>query len=109
MATSASTVVAAMAAKARREVRYYFTSRNAFSSASAVPYEPPTRMHRRQIERLLRRGVVKATSDGRFWIDQQALQLEEERRRAQAVLLLKIMIGAAFVTAVAVAAAIALH
>jgi hypothetical protein len=109
MATSATTVIAAMAARARRKVRYYFTSRNAFGSGSAVAYDPPTRMHRRQMEMLLRRGVVRATSDGRFWIDVEAMQLEEDRRRAQAVLLLKIMIGAIFVIAVAVAVAIALH
>ena len=66
-------------------------------------------MHRRQMEMLLRRDVLKRTPDGRFWIDQQALRTEEERRRSQGLLLLKIMIGAIFVLAVAAAVAIARH
>ena len=98
-----------MAARARREIQHDFTEKNAFSPARSIAYEPPTSMHRRQMEMLLRRGVLKETSDGRFWLDQQALRLEEERRKAQAVSLFKIMIGAIFLTAIGVAVAVALH
>ena len=86
MATSASTVIAAMAARVRREVRYHFERNNAFDPAHAVAYDPPSRMHRRQFDALVGRGILLDTGDGRYWIDRAALRLEEERRRAAAML-----------------------
>jgi hypothetical protein len=108
MATSAATMIAAMAAKARREVREHFQDRKAFDRASAIPYDPPDSMHRRQMDFLLRRGILQDTPDDRYWIDMNAVRREEERRKAAGILALKIIIIAVFVAIVAVAAAIAI-
>jgi hypothetical protein len=107
VATSGATIAAAMAARARREVREYFDSRNAFDAAHAVPYDPPTRLHRRQFDFLIGRGIARETGDGRYWIDLAMLRLEDERRKAALKLVLKIIAivfaltiaGAAIVTA----------
>ena len=103
MATSGATVAAAMAAKARREVREHFEQKEAFGPAQAVAYDPPSRMHRRQFDSLIGRGILLDTGDGRYWLDRNAVRVEEERQRAAAILMLKIMLAAAaIVIAVAV-------
>ena len=101
MATSVTSVIAAMAAKARQEVREHFDQRSAFDPNSAVPYDPPDSLHRKQFEHLIGQGVLRETGGGRYWIDREAEKLEEERRRAAAVLILKIVL-----IAVAIAVAV---
>ena len=109
MATSAAAAAAgAAAARARREVREHFDRESAFSPARAVAYDPPSRLHRRQLDSLMGRGVVRETGDGRYWLDVDAARLEEERRKAAARLVLKIVLiavvvaigGVAIVTAI---------
>jgi hypothetical protein len=94
MATSATTVIAAMVAKARREVREHFDQRNAFDPNHAAAYDPPDSMHRRQFDHLVGRSILRSTGDGRYWIDREAEKIEEERRRAAAILVLKIILAA---------------
>jgi hypothetical protein len=103
MATSATTVIAAMAARARREVREHFERGNAFDRAHAAAYEPPDSLHRRQFDYLIGRGILRDTGDGRYWIDREAEKLEEERRRSSALLVLKIVL-VGFAVAVAIGA-----
>jgi hypothetical protein len=103
MATSAANMIAAMAAKARSEVREHFESANADSPARAVAYEPTGQMHRSQFDALVGTGVLKPTAEGRYWLDREAERAEEETRRARAVLMLKAtLIVVAIVVAVAV-------
>ena len=109
MATSAAAVAGAVAARARREVIEYLTGHEAFDSERAVAMEFPSRLHRRQLDLLVRRGIVHDTGAERYWLDRGALRQDEERRKAQAVLLLKIMTVVIFLIAIAVAVAIALH
>lgn len=92
MATSAATIVAAMPAKARREIREHFEQANAYDPANAVAYDPPDQMHRRQLDLLIGRAIARETGDGRYWIDREAERLEEERQRAAARLVLKIIL-----------------
>ena len=82
MATSAATIAAAIVARARREVREHFENQDAFDPDHAVGYEPPDRMHERQFELLVGRGILRETGDGRYWIDRAAMRLEDERRKA---------------------------
>ena len=103
MATSATTVIAAMAARARREVREHFEQKGAFDTNGAVGYDPPDSLHRKQFEHLIGRGILRDSGAGRYWIVREAERLDEERRRAAAILVLKIALVAAAI-AVAVAA-----
>ena len=106
MATSAGAVIAAVAARARREVREHFEQRDAFDPARAVEYDPPDRMHQRQFEMLVGRGILRETMEGRYWIDREAARLEGERRQA-AMKAALIFIVIAIVIAIAVTAVLA--
>jgi hypothetical protein len=102
MATSASTVIAAAAARARREIAEHFEKTNAYSPNDAVAFEPSGPMQKGQWDSLVGRGVARSTGDGRYWIDREAQRLDDERRRAAAILILKIVLA---VTAVLIAVA----
>ena len=94
MASSAATVAAALVARARREVREHFEKQDAFDPDHAVAYDPPDRMHERQFELLVGRGILCGTGDGRYWIDRAAVRLEDERRKAALkVVLVLIAVG----------------
>ena len=99
MATSANTIIAAAVARARREVMHFFEERGADTATKAVAYEAPDSMHRRQLRALVRRGSLRSTGDGRFWIDRQATLRERERTKV-AVKILLILIFAAVSIAV---------
>jgi hypothetical protein len=107
MATTATHIIAAAVARARREIGEHFAEHEAYSPSRAVTYEPRSRIHQRQFEILVGRGVLKQTADGRYWLDRDAFRLEEERRRAAAIMMLKIVLigvalailGAALITA----------
>jgi hypothetical protein len=92
MATSGVTVIAAMAARARREIRAHFDRTESFDPGRAVAYDPPTPMHRRQFDSLIGRGIVHDAGDGRYWLDREAERLEQERNRAAAILMFKIIL-----------------
>ena len=106
MATSATTVIAAMAARARREVLEHFEERNAFEPPNAVAYDPPDPMHQRQFDHLIGLGILRDTGTGGYWIDREAVRLEEERRRAAGVMMLKVIL-IAFALSIAGAAIVA--
>ena len=109
MATSSGAVVAAMVARARREIRDYFERANAFDPAHAVPYDPPGRVHRLQFDALIGRAIVREAADGRYWIDREAERREQERRRAAAVLIMKIVIIGVALSIAAGAVLTAMH
>jgi hypothetical protein len=109
MATNASHIAAAMAAKARREVHRHFEEKVAFDPAHAVAYDPPSRLHRRQFDSLVGRGILVSTGDGRYWLDRDAIRLEQERRRAAAILLLKIILAGLALTIAGAAIFSAVH
>jgi len=91
MATSAGAVIAAAAARARRDIAGFFDERSAFDPAHAVAYEAPDRIHQRQLELLIGRGIVRPLGDGYFWFDREAFRAEQGRRQAAALLLFKIV------------------
>ena len=57
-----ATAAAAVVAKARRDVISHFMSRDAVSSAQAVPYQPDRRIRRKMFERFQDAGVLKPGS-----------------------------------------------
>jgi len=103
MATSASTVAAAVVARARREIREHFERNDAFSVERAVAYDPPDRVHRLQFEALVGRAILRPTGNGTYWFDREAERAVEERQRAAGILILKI---ALIVFAIGIAAAV---
>ena len=102
MATGAATAIAAAVARAQRDIREHFESAGAFDPDSAVSYDPPDRMHERQFELLVGRGVLRPEGSGRYWIDREAERIEQERRRSAGIAVLKIVL---IVAALAIAAA----
>ena len=106
MATSAAAAVAAMAARARRELLESLTDRGAVDPEHATALDLPSQMHRRQLDDLIGRGIVHAAGNDLYWLDQSALELDEQRRRNAAKLMLKILLIAAAI-AIAVAAIVA--
>jgi len=93
MASGAAAAIAAAVARARREIGERFDEEGAFDPLHAIGYEAPDHIHRRQFELLVGRGIVRETSDGRWWLDREALRLEDERRAAASKLVLMIILG----------------
>ena len=102
MASAATAAVAAAAARARREVRAYFENARAFDAASAVPYAPPNRLHERQFDFQVRRGIVKESRPGYYWLDREALELDAARQARIAKILFAVL-GGCLVIAVVLA------
>ena len=109
MATTGASVAAAIVAKARRDVCDHFEQYDAFAPADAVDYEPPSRIHRTQFDALIGRGIVKPTGDGRYWFDRAAARADKERRRAAAIVVLKIVLIVFAITIAVVAITTALR
>lgn len=99
MATSAGAVVAAAAARARREVRGHFEDAGAFNPDRAASYDPPSHLHERQLELLIGQGILKETGSARFWIDREAVELEAQRRRSALKILLIIILAGLVIAA----------
>jgi hypothetical protein len=66
MATTAGAAAAAAAARAQREVRDHFEKQNAYDAEHAVAYDAPNRMHERQRDLLIGRGILREAGDGRY-------------------------------------------
>lgn len=109
MATGAAAAIAAAVARAQREIREHFEASGAFDPASAVPYDPADHMHERQFELLVGRGVIRPEGRGKYWIDREAEQMEQERRRSAAKLALKLILIGVAVAIGATAVVTALH
>jgi hypothetical protein len=91
MATSAATVAAAMAVRARRDMIERLTERGAFDPEHAVALELPSGMHGRQLGRLIDRGIVHDSGARGYWLDRAALERDEQRRSEAAKLVFKVL------------------
>jgi len=93
MATSA---VAAMAARARREIQHRFFAADAVRPDRAIGFDPANRMEQRQFERLRQAGAVHEVSPGRYWLDLPVYDqlLRERFRRVRYILLAVIVLMA---------------
>ncbi|RYE03728.1 MAG: hypothetical protein EOP61_03390 [Sphingomonadales bacterium] len=77
----APSIIAAAIARARRKIAAYFFVEHAISADEAVPYVPQRRVERHEFERMQKRGVIRATGDGKYWLDTAAYQADADRRR----------------------------
>ena len=89
-----ATAAAAMAAKARREVKDLFFDKDAFSPERAVEFDPRLPIQRRFLEQLIAEGVIHELSPGRYWFD---LEVYQEQRHKQFVWSVRILLLGAVV------------
>ena len=92
-----ATSVAAMMAKARREIEALFLDNNAFSADRAVQVEPRMPVQQRYLDQLIAEGVVHEANPGRYWLD---LPAYKQQRHERAVWTVRIVILAAVVVLV---------
>ena len=93
-----ATGAAAAIARARRDIQHHFFSQDAVRPDRAVDFEPDRMIERRQLERMIDRGIIHRTNDGRYWLDVVAydVDLTGRYRRvkvALAIVLLALVIG----------------
>lgn len=96
MATSAAAIIAA----ARRRIFDHLMGANAVSPESAVEFEPRGFIPSRQFQRLQDKGVVRATDDGRFWVDIPAYRDWSNVRRKRLAAIAVVVTAAAAAGAV---------
>jgi hypothetical protein len=96
-----ATAAAAAVARARRDVQHHFFSLDAVRPDRAVDFDPPTRLQRRQFERMRDGGIIHDTGDGRYWLDVVAydVDLRERHRRVKTALIILLIILAAMLLA----------
>ncbi|NYT43025.1 hypothetical protein HZY97_19785 [Sphingomonas sp. R-74633] len=81
IASSAPTVVGALAVRARRKIRAHFFVLHAVTAEEAVPFVPQRRIEQTQFDRMLRAGIVREAGKGRYWFDIVAWQKHQDRTR----------------------------
>ena len=96
-----ATVIAAVVAKARRDIQHYFFKADAVRPERAVRFEPNSRVQERQFEMMRARGIIHEAKPGYFWVDIPKYDSELRRRlmTLRAVLLLVLL--AALIAALA--------
>jgi hypothetical protein len=85
-----ATVMAAMIARARRDIQHYFFSEDAVQPDRAIRFEPQNRIQRRQFDLMLSRGIIREAKQDHYWIDIPKYDVDLRRRfaRVRAVLLI---------------------
>ena len=71
-----ATGAAAAMARARRDIQHHFFSHDAVRPDRAVDFEPDRMIERRQFERMIERGIIHRTTDGRYWLDVVAYDVD---------------------------------
>jgi hypothetical protein len=71
-----ATAAAAAVARARREIQHHFFRNDAVRPDRAVDFEPPSRLQRRQFERMRERGIIHEDKRGRYWLDVVAYDVD---------------------------------
>lgn len=92
-----ATAVAALIARARREIQHHFFAEDAIRPDRAVTFAPSNAIERRQFGRMLREGSMRQEGSDRYWIDVVAYDVVLRRRhnRVRAALLVVILALAA--------------
>ena len=89
-----ATIVAAMVAKARRDIQHYFFKADAVRPERAVRFQPHDRMQERQFESMRTRGVIHEARPGYFWVDITKYDSELHRRLGNLRLALLVLLVA---------------
>ena len=75
-----ATVIAALVAKARRDIQHYFFQEDAVRPERAVRFEPNSRIQERQFDLMRSRGIIQEAKPGYFWVDIPKYDSELRRR-----------------------------
>lgn len=91
------TAVAALVAKAKREVQHHFFSADAVRSDRAVAFTPSNGFERRQLAKMLEKGIIRQESSDRYWIDVVAYDavIQQRYRLVRTALILLAVVLAA--------------
>jgi hypothetical protein len=102
-----ATAVAALKARARREIQHHFFQADAVRPDRAVSFTPDNHLEKRQFARYREAGVIHEVGPGRYWLDipayDQALRARHERVRLALGLVILAML------AISVAASLSGH
>ena len=87
-----ATGVAAVIARARRDIQHHFFSHDAVRPDRAVGFEPYSRIQQRQFERMRSRGIIREAGVDTYWLDVVAYDddLQARYRRVKAALFVAI-------------------
>lgn len=80
--SGAPSIIGALAARARRNIRAHFFAHHAVTAEEAVPFLPQRRIERTQFEHMLGAGIVREAGRGHYWFDLVAWQKQQDRTRA---------------------------
>ena len=94
-----ATVIAAVVARARRDIQHYFFKADAVRPERAVRFEPNSRIQERQFEFMRSRGIIHEAKPGYFWIDIPEYDSDLRRRLMALRAVLIVVLSAALVVA----------
>lgn len=96
-----ATVMAALIARARRDIQHRFFSADAVRPDRAVRFEPENGIEKRQFEFMISRGIIHEAKRDHYWMDVAKYDVDLRRRFARVRLALLIIIGLLFAGVVA--------
>lgn len=79
-----ATAVAAVMAKARRDVVAHFMAHDAVTPDAAIAFAPDRRVQRRQFDRMRAAGIIHEGQVGQFYLDIPAYEAASRKRRRRA-------------------------
>ena len=89
MATGAAAVIA----KARRDIQHEFFSHDAVRADRAIDFDPSRHVQRRVFERWQRAGIIRRESNGRYWLDVVAYDVDLRQRHNRLRIALLVIVG----------------
>ena len=89
MATGAAAVIA----KARRDIQHEFFSHDAVRADRAIDFDPSRHVQRRVFERWQHAGIIRRESNGRYWLDVVAYDVDLRQRHNRLRIALLVIVG----------------
>ena len=89
MATGAAAVIA----KARRDIQHEFFSHDAVRADRAIDFDPSRHVQRRVFERWRHAGIIRRESNGRYWLDVVAYDVDLRQRHNRLRIALLVIVG----------------
>lgn len=94
-------VIAAVVARARRELADHFRQAGATGPDTPVDLPETHGVARRTLDRWLRTGVVREAPGGGYWLDEHAYRQSQQLQRRRVLLAVAVVVFILLVTAIA--------